>query len=246
MMRNALAAGMIAGSLLTAQPASSFTSMVAVKTVYHTFAFAYHPKGSPLKSFRTTIKVPPRPVMNSKQSIAIWPGLQTEDSRTVLQPVLQWGQWSNGSSDKWHLSTWLVIHPKSDAAIKFQTSTRVPVEPGTEVTAVIELVSEKDGEYVYKGYFEGIPDTEKSHTMKERFNSLFLEYEMQTPTHCMDYVPEAVFSNVQVMTKAGKLSPEWRSKITDPLKCGVYVKPNKVNSGGTVRIGVPTKKSLGT
>lgn len=226
--------------LLFMNPASAFEVVTPnVKSVHASFVFAYKPNGPPITLFKTTMVIPPLPTTQSGQAIALWPGMQTEDSGTVLQPVVQFGDWANGEVKSWHLSTWVVVYPQGGHTAKFIASSKVPVEPGTRVTAVMELISLNNGTYTYRGYFENYPGTEAVHTMKEKFNSLFLEYEMQHPKKCSDYVREVVFSNTQVYTGTRKLNLTWSPKTEDPINCGITVRPLRINAGGSVRIGLP-------
>lgn len=205
--------------------------------VAHNSVYSYHPTGPEISYFRASWTVPAEPAVRNGQDIAIWMGLQPEDSKFVLQPVLQWGQgWANGGSRNWALACWA---SRVDATneVTFKSSKLSSVQPGDKMTAVVELVSNANGAYVYKCYFEGYPDSALTIQAPSKLNTAFLEYSIQDTTSCADHSDNVTFAGVRLMAGNQNLLTEWRkAPIEDPEQCGMKIKPSK--GGGPVTIGV--------
>ena len=203
----------------------------------HTSVFSYHPTGPEITSFRASWIVPAAPTVANGQDIAIWIGLEPEDSKFVLQPVLQWGRgWANGGGAGWSVACW-AANIDATTEVTFKSSRLSAVQQGDQVTAVVELISRKNGTYVYKCYFEGYPGTELTSEAPSRLNTAWLEYEIQDVTSCQDYSDNVTFTGARVMAGERNLLSEWqKAPIEDPKNCGMKIKTSK--RGGPVTIGV--------
>jgi hypothetical protein len=205
--------------------------------VWHNSVFLYHPTGPDISSFRASWIVPAAPTVRNGQDIAIWMGLEPEDSKVVLQPVLQTGTgWANGGSTDWSLACW-AAKIATDSEVTFKSSKLSTVRQGDKVTAVVELISRKNGTYIYKCYFEGYPETELIFEAPSKLNTAWLEYEIQDVTSCEDYSDNVTFTGIRVMAGELNLPGEWQKiPLEDPKNCGMKIKTSK--KGGPVTIGV--------
>lgn len=210
--------------------------------VAHTSVFQYYPTGPDITYFRASWTVPPEPTVRNGQEIAIWIGLAPEDSTSgILQPVLQWGPWGNGGSERWALACWSVNVDKGSHA-RFVSSDPTPVRPGERVTAVIELISKEKGAYTYKCSFEGRAETAVIWKAPGKLNTAWFEYEMQNMKTCRDFVSEVTFTDVELRSDRSRLSGKWLkapisgSHAQQAKRCGMRI----MSSGdGPITIGPP-------
>lgn len=204
--------------------------------VTHNSVYIYHPDGSGISYFRASWTVPAEPPVDNGQAIAVWIGLEPEDSKSVLQPVVQWGRnWANGGSDGWAVSCWGVNIDRHSEVHSKSTKLTV-VRPGDQVTAVIELISRKISAYVYRCYFEGYPNSELIFESPSKLNTAYMEYEMHDQKSCADYSGNVTFFNAQLMSGNQNLSPQWlQAPVEDPKRCGMRIRTSK---SGAVSIGV--------
>jgi hypothetical protein len=127
--------------------------------VQHVGVYAYNPAYPGITVARATYVVPNDPPTRNDQKLAFWIGLQTEDSKTVLQPVLTWGAWANGASEGWNVSCWLAYIGK-DKEVGHKASKYIRVAPGEKLNAFVELISWTGGIYTYRCGFQGYPDSQ--------------------------------------------------------------------------------------
>jgi hypothetical protein len=197
--------------------------------VSHTGVFRYHPDGPDITALRATMVVPQDPVIKSNQSLAMWVGLQPEDSKAVLQAVLQWGEWANGGGESWGLACWVATQD-SGGDLRHRSTKIIPVQPGTRITAVLELISVDGGKYKYRCSFEGYSETAATWVAPSKLNTAMIEYQTADSTACGQYTNDVTFTNVQLMIGGVQNHDWWKlmpitGKLKDQAKgCGMRVK----------------------
>lgn len=224
---------LVVGLALTS--VAALAANIKDSTVKHNAVFLYNPTGPAIAAFRASWIVPDEPATRNDQKVAIWIGLQDEDSRIVLQPVLQWGSWANGSTKGWGIACWTAKLAR-DGEISHESSKITRVEPGQKVTGVIELVSVSGGNYTYRCYFEGYHDSEAVFQTRDKFNTAMIDYEVQDMTACSDHVERANFADIRIRAGAKDLSSGWKkAPIEDPMNCGIKI---RIPSRDSVSIGI--------
>jgi hypothetical protein len=200
----------------------------------HNGLFLYNPTGPDITSLRASWIVPAEPAVRNGQNLAIWIGLQPEDSKTVLQTVLKWGA-SSGGNDSWSIAC-STSKIQNGGEMVSKSTKAINVHPGQKVTGVVELLSVSSGIYTYRCHFEGHKDSEVTFKTTDKFNTAMLEYWIQNIVTCNDYSENANFSDVRIMAGDTNLASHWRKgPIEDPLKCGIKI---RTPSTGSVSIGL--------
>jgi hypothetical protein len=104
----------------------------------------------PISRFVSTWTAPPAPA-DQTLTIYFFNGLEGPGGENILQPVLQWGSTAHGAiPGSWSIASWYVGGAGSPAF----SSEAIPVDPGVNLTGVMEL----DGT-TWNCYFDGFPGT---------------------------------------------------------------------------------------
>lgn len=215
--------------------ASSFALKEHEFDVQHNGFYAYHPASPGITVARASWVVPNDPPTRNDQKLAYWIGLQSEDSKMVLQPVLTWGAWANGATKGWNLSCWAAFIAKN-GEVSHKASKYVPVYPGEKLNAIVEFVSYRNGLYSYRCGFEGYPDTFYTYESKEFLNTVMLELEVQDMTSCNDFADNAEFTNVYLGAGNKNISGTFKKLPTeDKKRCGIKARSK---GRGAFSIGV--------
>lgn len=213
-----------------------FALKVAEFDVQHNGIYAYNPASPGITDARASWVVPDQPPTRNNQKLAVWIGLQTEDSNTVLQPVLTWGNWANGASGGWNISCWLAKIDKRTQEVSHKASKYLRVQPGTRLTGIVELLSYRNGIYTYRCVFEGHPESEYIHESSEYLNTAMLEYEVHDLKACNDFTLEnVVITDISIFSGTKNISSSWKKlPIEDRMKCGTKVRNLRA---GSISIG---------
>ena len=109
-------------------------------------------QGTTIKAFSTTWVVPSLPdSLNDGQIIFIFNGLQTADSSSLLQPVLQYGLAGSGGGAYWSVQNYFI--PCYNCSPEF-VGTNVRVSPGTTLTGTMTKTA-SGSNYNYTSSFVG-------------------------------------------------------------------------------------------
>jgi hypothetical protein len=121
------------------KPRPSSTAMATVPAApgtNHSWVMAawwFNDTGSPIRSFKTTWKVPTAPKTSSGQTLYLFNGI--ENVPAILQPVLQWGTAADGGGSDWTIACWYVTGTGDDGAALFTPPYNV--NPGQTVTGTM-------------------------------------------------------------------------------------------------------------
>lgn len=122
-----------------------------------------------ISEFRARWTVPPPPKVTSRQTIFLFNGMLISSRqpkyKSILQPVLQWGNDDAGGGPFWAIATWYVRTaqvPGSDKySIDYVSRTKfIEVKPGEILTGVMRQFRETDSAlFTCSGEFEGVGGT---------------------------------------------------------------------------------------
>jgi hypothetical protein len=109
-----------------------------------------------IRSYTATWRVPLAPSTESDQTVYLFMGMETADSKSILQPVLQWGkEVGGGGGTVWSVACYFVDGRSEN--LKMGTRTKsVRVSSGDVLDATIELVSREKDLFGYSCGFKGI------------------------------------------------------------------------------------------
>ena len=196
-----------------------------IDETYHdgaSYASADVPAGDTIKSFSTTLTVPSTPPRDS--TIFWWNGLDNGS----LQPVLQW------ESGSWTIANWYF----NDG--DYHHGEFVPVEPGTHLTGVIELISHTANSFTYKESFVGYPAADVTFTRPTLATGLVECQEAYTNTY-LAFPPDSVvrMTGINCITTKGTHPPDltWTvgaPQTTTPTGHLAFTVVNPSSSNGEV------------
>jgi hypothetical protein len=158
-----------------------------------------------IKLFTANWTVPPEPKDKSSQTIFLFIGLQ--NTRFILQPVLQWGPSHAGGGSFWSIANWY-----TDGTLdKTFCSEALPVKPGQSLTAKIECIGNAGRNFTYKASFEGFPqlDIERNDVIELLWVFVVLEsYNVRTADN-YPAVSKVRVGPLQLSTRTTAVSPAW-------------------------------------
>jgi len=117
--------------------------------------------GSAITQFSTTWTVPPPPTAAGTQLIYLFNGIEPADGKTIVQPVLQWGDsgadpdGQNRTGPFWTAASWLVGGADDSAT----HTPHVRVNPGDVLVGLIQLVGRTATGFSYTCEFQGLAGT---------------------------------------------------------------------------------------
>jgi hypothetical protein len=157
--------------------------------------------GDQLLTLKSSWQVPPEPATANEQTIFLFNGAQTLGSRnSILQPVLQWSTDEETGDQSWTVASYLVSSTRQAKHTPF-----VKVNPGQQLTGLIQFVKTEGQNFVYSVEFVNIPKSKMFiRTSKEYlmlFNTLEI-YDIQTCSDLPD-TNKTEFFNIEVKTKNG-------------------------------------------
>ena len=201
-----------------------------------------HAKRSSLTYMRSTWVVPQPPPLNSNQVITLGVGLGGGRGNEV-RAVAKWGLGTIEDIKNWGVACFGdSLDPKTGQS-QSVSGKLIPVEPGSEITQVVELVSQQDGINTYHCSFEGYADSLIEYKVKAPMNSVWVFYEAHDFQECLDYLAEPViFKNIEVRSQDRVSNFKWSNGpfgVVDPMQCGMHVKVLKNSAhGGLISIGI--------
>ncbi len=192
-------------------------------------------RGAPLRSFKTTWRVPPAPRTQRRQTIFLFNGLQNDGpNHGILQPVLQWGVSAAGGGPYWSVASWYVT-ARGQA---FHTPL-VRVEPAQLLTGEMTLVEEGRGRHSYASELRGIPRTR---LLVKNLRELFWATESLEAygiTRCSDYPADSGVPFTEISLRSDGPPPlRWQAvdRVTD---CGQHATVRSHSpTSGHVEIGL--------
>lgn len=164
---------------------------------------------TPITSFSATFTVPPPPAEQNDQIIYLFVSVERPQGDDILQPVLQWAPFTDGTRCWSIASTWI-----NSANQSFVTAP-VKVEPGQLVTGVITLDSANDGTLNYTCQFEGFDDTKvavgtSGEIGSELWCTVTLEcYNIRFPNKDYPNTTKSVVSHINVQNQTGFPTVQW-------------------------------------
>lgn len=153
----------------------------------------------------TTFRVPSKPVNDHGQLIYFWPGADNPFHGGILQPVIGW---HTGSYFMHNTGT----EDKAQAGVgEYVQGKQIPMQPGTEVTGRIELLSRTDSPaaYQYKVSMVGYPEETSVTVTWPVPATRVLEYIEAYDCAVEDDYPadkQLVWKNIRVETDKGPVS----------------------------------------
>jgi len=151
--------------------------------------------------------VPPEPADKAGQTIFLFTGLQ--NTRFILQPVLQWGPSFAGGGAFWSIANWYTDGTKDHTFC----SGALPVVPGQRLTTKIERTGQVDRSFRYRSSFEGFPDLdiEREDVIELLWAFVVLEsYNVQTVKNYPDAPMVRVVS--PKIARAAPAEPDWLTR----------------------------------
>jgi hypothetical protein len=166
------------------------------------------PGGDHLVSLKSSWKVPPAPSTVNDQTIFLFNGAQTTGSKySILQPVLQW------TTDEAGKAFWSVASYCVTSTRQAKHTPLIPVNPGQDLTGLIQFVKMEDAVFVYSVEFLNIANTKMIIKSSKEYSMLFNTLEIYNIDACSDLpdTNKTDFFNVEVKTKNGSLI-SWTEK----------------------------------
>jgi hypothetical protein len=170
--------------------------------------------GQILAGLRSTWVVPPPPATDAGQILYLFSGAQPADGRTIVQPVLQWGDSGadedgvNRTGSFWTAASWIVGASANHTA-------HVRVQPGDVLTGAVTLAAISAAGLSYHCAFLGLAGTDFVtppiaelvgcvHTLEayEADPTLPVPYDLHDATEYPDTAMTA-FSAIDIATVAG-------------------------------------------
>jgi hypothetical protein len=168
--------------------------------------------------------VPPEPALKSGQTIFLFIGLQ--NTRFILQPVLQWGPSHAGGGAFWSIANWYTDGTKDHTFC----SEALRVDPGKRLTTKIERTGQVGRSFRYKSSFEGFPelDIERDGVIELLWAFVVLEAYKVRDINNYPAAPMVQAASPKI-SRAAQVAPDW---LTRP-KPDIAGRPRaEVNPGG--------------
>lgn len=155
--------------------------------------------------------------MVGSQTIFLFIGIQ--NANYILQPVLQWGESVAGGGPFWTISNWYA--DGAHGATSFKPLVRV--SPGDLLQASILMNGQANNSYTYVAAFSGFPDIDLKTDAIQELTWVNTALEAYKVTGCGSYPAVGLTSitDLQIETKTGTVSPDWRLH-TPVAECGQH------------------------
>lgn len=162
------------------------------------------PSSDVIASFSTDWVVPKDPAQANK-ILFLWNGLISSDTKTFMQPVLEW----NNGAPGWQIRNWVEINNI------YYHGNAEPVQAGDQLTGIMTLQSATSAGYTYKISFAGYPELDYTATFASPANQLAEEWETRTDSQT-DFPPQnyARMGNIKYL--------KYGSKVNQPVTWSIY------------------------
>ena len=211
---------------------------------WNTYSLATNEGGPLITWMRATWTVPNPPPVNSNQLVSVGVGLGASGG-AALRSVLRWGVGNADNLKSWGLTCFGVSTDPTNGKKQYTTVPLISVEPGTEITAHIQLVMQQNGVYTYSCQYEQYPSSLVYFQVTAPLTAAWVQYSASNFQDCSNYVEGLIdFNKIELRAGDKFLNLNWSKglkNVVDPMRCGMQVNVIK-NPGRDGRIAVGVKR----
>ena len=183
-----------------------------------TYSLSEAPAGKSVQRLFTQWRVPEAPALHDQQLLYLFNALMDSNKRTILQPVLQWGESDAGGGNFWSVASWFV-----DLDGRTYHTQAIRVAPGQLLSGLITVTPAGGAPLSYHSEFVGIPGTQLSIQQPLPLTFATETLEAYYVYDCAEYPTTALtaFTDISMLISDGTSSLHWNpfNRTTD---CGQH------------------------